>query len=277
MKQEKNKYIRSVLAQQGCKHKFLDEIFGEIGRLAVRPSAGWIEPFAGSGTVAINRPVTGRCVIGDSNRHSAEMLRHIRDGLVTGEGILERFGEEDPTAEEYYAVRDRFNSTVASGVDGITAKEMDLMWLLRHGFNGLMRFNRSGAFNTPFGRPRSRVRQMSEEIGPMREALQGVEILHSDFEAVIRMAGPGDVIYLDPPYLSTCSRYANDWTIEDEERLARCLSETPAAWVMSNHAGNPDLERLWSGYDVRSVGKKNCFMPNRAEGEEILISRQAVI
>lgn len=267
MKQEKNKYIRSVLAQQGCKYKFLNEIFGEIGRLAVRPSAGWIEPFAGSGTVAINRPVSGRCVIADNNVHTAEALRHIRDGVVTGQDLLVRFGEEDPTPEEYYTVRDRFNSIIGDPVD--------LMWLLRHGFNGLMRFNRDGAFNTPFGRCKSRVRKMADEIGPMREALQGVEILHSDFESVIGLAGIGDVIYLDPPYLSTCSRYANDWTIEDEERLARCLKETPAAWVMSNHAGNPELERLWSGYTVRSIGKKNGFMGSRARGEEILISRMA--
>jgi DNA adenine methylase len=268
MKQDKNNYIRSVLAQQGCKYKFLDEIFGEIARTwPAGEASGWIEPFAGSGTVAINRPVKGRCVIGDSNRHSVEMLRLIRDGFVTGEELLNRFGEEDPTPEYYYYVRDRFNS--------ISGDSMDLMWLLRHGFNGLMRFNKSGAFNTPFGRHRSRVRQMADEVGPMAAALSGAKILHSDFEGVIGMAGPGDVIYLDPPYLATCSRYANDWTIEDEERLARCLDETPAAWVMSNHAGNPELDRLWSGYDIRSIGKKNSFISNRAAGEEILISRPA--
>lgn len=268
MKQEKNKYIRSVLAQQGCKYKFLGEIFGEISRVAPAGEAsGWIEPFAGSGTVAINRPVKGRCVIGDSNRHTADMLQKIRDGFVTGEELLNRFGEADPTPEEYYTVRDRFNSIIGDS--------MDLMWLLRHGFNGLMRFNRAGAFNTPFGRCKSRVRQMAAEVGPMSEALQDVEILCADFEGVIGMAGPGDVIYLDPPYLSTCSRYVNDWTIEDEERLARCLAETPAAWVMSNHAGNPELDRLWSGYTIKSIGKKNGFMGSRARGEEILISRPA--
>ncbi|RAP71376.1 D12 class N6 adenine-specific DNA methyltransferase family protein [Candidatus Erwinia dacicola] len=61
-------------------------------------------------------------------------------------------GEQESRAIFYYAVRDAFNlSGKGLGAESVEAAAR-FMYLNRHGFNGLCRYNRHGQFNVPFGK-----------------------------------------------------------------------------------------------------------------------------
>ena len=117
----------------------------------------------------------------------------------------------------YYEVRDaRFNPLreARRSSDGriVYTPELAAMfiYLNRTGFNGLFRVNASGAFNVPAGRyerprivDRRRLLQVSEAFSSPRLRLE-----YASFETVDKIAGPGDFLYVDPPY-APLSRTAN--------------------------------------------------------------------
>jgi len=113
----------------------------------------WIEPFLGSAVVPLNI-LPDLALLGDSNPNLIRFYKGIQEGMVTGESIrnfLELEGERLRQEGEghYYRIRERFNK------DG---DPHDFLFLNRSCFNGLVRFNRKGGFNTPFCRKPDRFR-----------------------------------------------------------------------------------------------------------------------
>ena len=106
----------------------------------------WIEPFMGSGVVGFNiRPQ--RALFADNNPHLINFYdtlkaRKISSGIVkdflTEQGKI--LSERDD--EYYYEVRERFNQF---------HEPLDFLFLNRSCFNGVIRFNRDGKFNVPYG------------------------------------------------------------------------------------------------------------------------------
>ena len=113
----------------------------------------WIEPFLGSGVVALNI-APQRAILSDTNEHIINLYRNIQRGIINGPIVrlyLRREGALlfEKGERHYYAVRDRFNETGDS---------LDFLFLSRSCFNGMMRFNRTGGFNVPFCRKPERFR-----------------------------------------------------------------------------------------------------------------------
>ena len=105
----------------------------------------WIEPFLGSGAVLLNIQPP-RALAADSCVHVINFYQALQSGGITAarvEAFLVTEGEILRTegAAHYYAVRDRFNDT---------GNPLDFLFLSRACFNGLIRFNQKGEFNTPF-------------------------------------------------------------------------------------------------------------------------------
>jgi len=128
---------------QGIKTKLVEWIKDH----AILEEAGtWIEPFMGSGVVGFNvRP--DRAIFADVNPHIVNFYHAIKDGKITV-GIAKEFLEKEGALlqkkgeNHYYEVRERFNKN---------GNSLDMLFLNRACFNGVMRFNKKGAFNVPFG------------------------------------------------------------------------------------------------------------------------------
>jgi DNA adenine methylase len=81
----------------------------------------------------------------------------------------------------------------------------DLLFLARSCYGGVVRFrHRDAAISTPCGihqpvTPDS----FDRRVDIWHARVQGTEFISSDFEAVMDSAGPGDLIYCDPPYSHT--------------------------------------------------------------------------
>ena len=239
---------------QGIKTKLIPTILTHIDR---DPEGLWIEPFLGSGSVVLN-VMPKRAVLADTNPHLIRFYQAIKDGEVDGpkaktflqhEGaLLSTLGQD-----HYYHVRDRFNET---------GNPLDFLFLNRSCFNGVIRFNRQGRFNVPFGHKPQRfapayITKIVNQVTRFHNACQlyDWEFLCQDFRAVIQMAEIDDFIYCDPPYVGRHVDYYHDWS-ESSEAMLHCELKNTCArfmlstWHSNQHRENHFLRTLWSEFTV---------------------------
>ena len=145
---------------------------------------------------------------------------------------------QNNTAEKYYYYRQEFNKT-----DGTRRKSALFLYLNQHCYNGLIRYNSRGIFNTPFGKyikPYFPEKEMVQFLTMSHKA----EFLNLNFRDTMHLAKQGDVIYCDPPYapLTKTSRFTDyhtrgfNW--DDQVSLvmtARELADRNIQVVISNH------------------------------------------
>ncbi|MBI4478252.1 MAG: DNA adenine methylase, partial [Acidobacteria bacterium] len=146
-------------------------------------------------------------------------------------------------------------------------------YLNRTGFNGLCRFNRSGAFNVPFGRY-ARIRY-TYDFTEYREVFAGWTFTKTDVEAV--PVESSDFVYADPPYDVDFTQYAKDaFSWEDQERTAVWLAKHRGPVVLVNQA-TPRIEKLYRqlGYAIRFLDgpRRISCTGDRTPAREIMGTR----
>jgi DNA adenine methylase len=112
-------------------------------------------------------------------------------------------------------------------------------YLNRTGYNVLCRFNRSGAFNVPFGRYNSIT--YTRDFNAYRKLFADWQIIQTDFEAIPLKRD--DFIYADPPYDVEFRQYsAAGFSWEEQVRAAQWLARHPGPVVLSNQATDRIVE-----------------------------------
>lgn len=222
---------------QGIKTKLVDWILDHV---SLEEDGTWIEPFMGSGVVGFNVRHQN-AVFNDINPHIINLYNAIKNGDITASVAKEFLVKEGNLLREcgethYYAVRERFN---------LEGKALDLLFLNRSSFNGVMRFNKSGKFNVPFGHKPNRfaqayVTKITNQIKYVSQAtsIYDWKFICSDFREVIEIATERDFIYCDPPYIGRHTDYFNSWTEKDERDLYGLLAETKAKFILSTWHSN---------------------------------------
>jgi len=243
------------IKSQGIKTKLVPW----IRSLTPAVSGRWIEPFLGTGVVAFNSGFR-KALLADVNPHIIRFYKAVQSGEISPNLVreyLEREGQLlERAAENGYShfrlVRDRFNAAL---------QPLDLLFLSRAGFNGMMRFNRKGEWNIPFcqkperfSRPYitkivNQVRDIAAVIGPEWRFSVG------RFEDLIAQADENDVIYCDPPYIGRYVDYYSGWSEDDERLLHAMLLATPAKFILStwhhnDYRENPFIKSLWSRFNI---------------------------
>ena len=257
MIQMSKKVIVPPLKSQGIKTKLVPWI-NDLVKIA-EPTGRWIEPFLGTGVVGFNAGFRS-AILGDTNPHIINFYRAIQSGEITGE-IAKRYLEEQNeklmnAADNGYAyfreVRDRFNLDFAP---------LDLLFLSRAGFNGMMRFSKKGKWNIPFCKKPNRfaasyVTKIVNQINKVSHQMTPEwQFINSGFETVITQAQVGDIIYCDPPYYGRYVDYYNGWSEEDEERLFNLLTNTPAKFILStwhhnDWRQNDMITKFWDKFNI---------------------------
>lgn len=210
----------------------------------------WFEPFMGSGVVGFNvRP--RRAIFADVNPHIINFYNAIKSSEVTA-GIAKEFLEHEGDLLQkqgesyYYEVRERFNKD---------SKPLDFLFLNRACFNGVMRFNKKGGFNVPFGHKpqrfaKSYITKIANQIKYVTQSVSQYDwtFVCLDFRKLIPTATDGDFIYCDPPYIGRHVDYYNSWGEQEERELYDLLSATPAKFILSTwhsnrYRSNPAIEK----------------------------------
>ena len=222
---------------QGIKTKLVEWIKGHA---IIESNGTWIEPFMGSGVVGFNvRPQSA--IFADVNPHIVNFYNAIKRTRITP-GIAKEFLEKEGSRlqergeDHYYEVRERFNKE---------ANPLDMLFLNRACFNGVMRFNKKGAFNVPFGHKPERfakayITKITNQIKYVADALSQYDwqFVCNDFRKTISSASHGDFIYCDPPYIGRHVDYFNSWSEQDEQELYDFLSATAAKFILSTWHSN---------------------------------------
>lgn len=244
----------SPLKCQGIKTKLVEWIKDHA---MLEKDGTWIEPFMGSGVVGFNvRP--NRAVFADVNPHIVNFYNAIKRGEITA-GVAKEFLEKEGALlqakgeDHYYKVRERFNED---------CNPLDLLFLNRACFNGVMRFNKKGAFNVPFGHKPQRfakayITKIANQIKYVTQAVNQYDwqFACADFEKTIVSASQNDFIYCDPPYIGRHVDYFNSWSENEEQRLYDLLVAIPTKFILSTwhsnrYRTNPAIEKYVNRFTI---------------------------
>ena len=219
----------------------------------------WIEPFVGSAVVPLNIGPQ-RALLGDTNPHLIRFYAAVQAGAVTAATVrafLEREGAHllRDGQDHYYRVRERFNDR---------HDPHDFLFLNRACFNGLMRFNKRGRFNTPFCRKPERFRpayvtKICNQVQRAADSMAGKawEFVCADWTDLLGEARDGDFVYCDPPYAGRFTDYFNSWTDDDAAQLESRLKALPcpflySMWSENKYRRNDRLHQAFADYEIKT-------------------------
>jgi DNA adenine methylase len=208
----------------------------------------FFDVFMGSGAVMLN--IIGQpCIANDVNPDLLlpfKALQQDTPGFIAECATL--FTSDTDTADAFYAIRNEFNL----GKHDELRRAVCFIYLNRHSFNGLCRYNREGHFNASYAHDTPKFFP-GEAMLACRDRIAACTFTNQDFREVFCHMEAGDVAYCDPPYLPLSStadfnRYnVGHFSREDHADLAAC-AETAAARgvtvVISNHL-TEDTRKLY--------------------------------
>jgi DNA adenine methylase len=260
--------MRPFLKWAGNKYKIVEDI-----KRLLPVGNRLIEPFVGSGAVFLNTDYKSY-LLADINEDLINLYRTLGDyGKDFISFAKTFFTPENNTKERYMELRDVFNTT-----NDKVLKSALFVYLNRHCYNGLIRYNQKGEFNTPFGRyqkPYFPEEEMQFFYNKLKTA--DVELRVSSYEETLKDVFYGDVIYCDPPYIPISKTsnftqyYQEKFTILDQLKLIQILKDLAKKGipsVLSNHYNNLIIDHFedFETLDVR----RTISCKSREKVKEIL-------
>jgi len=210
----------------------------------------YLEPFVGGGSVYFHLEPP-KAVIADVHTELIDLYKSIKNGKARE---IYEFMEEHPNDEEtYYQIRDHM--PIHSSFDN--AKRF--YYQRKTCFRGMLRYNKSGKFNIPFGRYKSiKYEELKDER--YHELLSRTDILNTSFETIFKEYNdPNNFMFLDPPYDSEFTDYGYCQFGKDEHlKLANCFKSTSIKCLMII-GRTPFIEELYKGYIKETYKKKYRF------------------
>lgn len=197
-----------------------------------------VEPFVGAGSVFLN------------THYSSYQLNDINADLITLYQIIQQqperyiqdvrslFVASANTKASYLALRQNFNEQ-----QDPYQRALIFLYLNRHGYNGLCRYNLSGKFNVPFGSYKKPYFPEAELYFFAEKAQQAVFSCLS-YQQVFAGLQSGQVVYCDPPYVplsktASFTSYARQgFSLDDQAQLAILAERAQLAGchiLISNH------------------------------------------
>ena len=234
-----------------------------------------IEPFLGSSAVFVNTDFP-EYLLADNNEDLINLFKTLQaEGKEFADYCQSLFTPKNNNKKRYYNFRDEFNDS-----DDVARKSALFIYMNRHCYNGLCRYNASGGFNVPFGlydRPYFPMKELMN----FHEKSKNAKFLHADFMDVLKKAKKGDVVYCDPPYvpLSSTASFTNNsadgFTMEQQEKLAgraEALAGKGIEVIISNH-NTREVKELYNKAKIVNIKVSrtmSCKANNRKKVSEVL-------
>lgn len=154
----------------------------------------YFEPFLGSGGV-LGTLAPDRAIASDCFKPLIEIWRTLSESPETLKGWYATRWKR-AMAGDKVSEYERLKATYNACPNGA-----DLLFLCRACYGGVVRFRKDGYMSTPCGihkpiPPESFARRVDE----WQRRTKGTRFVQMEYEAAMKMARPGDLIYCDPPY-----------------------------------------------------------------------------
>lgn len=278
--------IRSLVKWPGGKGRVIPDLLQHL------PKADClIEPFVGGASVFLNTEYR-RYVLGDINPDLINLYRqiaHFPDNVIEdAKWLFKTFC----TPDGYADTRDDFNSrrlTHLPAHDGPSAEHItraaQFLYLNRHGYNGVVRYNRQGGYNVPFGKHKSPPYFPEEQIRLFSEKANDTKaiFLCCPFQNTIKVMTGGDsVIYCDPPYLPESETanftqyHSTPFGKKEHRQLVAALlaanHETGASVVISN-SDTPETREIYQPFNLHEISVQRSVSTdknNRNKAKEVI-------
>ncbi|ENG1126315.1 Dam family site-specific DNA-(adenine-N6)-methyltransferase [Salmonella enterica subsp. enterica serovar Newport] len=250
---------RPFLKWAGGKYSMLPDLYQLI-------PAGMrlIEPFVGGGSVFLNSDKHACFLLADVNTdliNLYQMLAVVPGAVIRHARVMfDRLND----AESYTALRNEFNAQVMDGPERAAA----FLFLNRHCFNGLIRYNRNNQFNVGWGKYPSPYFPL-DEINAFTEMAHNCVFMAAGFHRTLALAGEGDVVYCDPPYepmpgTAGFTHYAaGGFTWDDQVALAECCvaAHQRGARVVIGNSTAPRVIDLYSqhGFEIHHISARRSI------------------
>ncbi|GAA0482895.1 MULTISPECIES: adenine-specific DNA-methyltransferase [Tatumella] len=254
---------RAFLKWAGGKYHLLDDI-----RRCLPEGDCLVEPFVGAGSVFLNTDYQNY-QLADINSDLINLYNIIKTNSTSFIADARRlFTAEENKSEAYYAHRVEFNLSRDA-----YHRALLFLYLNRHGYNGLCRYNLRGEFNVPFGRYQKPYFPEAELLW-FAERAQKATFVCQSYGPTMREASSGCVVYCDPPYapLSATANFTayhtNSFSLHEQIHLAELAEELAkersVPVLISNH--DTELTQQWYNAAVKHIVKARRSISRNVNG-----------
>ncbi|HCU0595493.1 Dam family site-specific DNA-(adenine-N6)-methyltransferase [Enterobacter cloacae complex sp. 397G4] len=154
-----------------------------------------VEPFVGGGSVFLNSEKHESFLLADVNADLINLYQMLEVDHIRVCSLARMLFERANSEVAYKELRDEFNNQRMGAPERAAA----FLFLNRHCFNGLIRYNRDGFFNVGWGKYEAPYFP-EIEIKAFKQKSHKCVFLNAEFRRTLALASEGDVVYCDPPY-----------------------------------------------------------------------------
>tara|TARA_B100000963_G_scaffold341880_1_gene342091 strand:+ start:1751 stop:2554 length:804 start_codon:yes stop_codon:yes gene_type:complete len=209
----------------------------------------YLEPFVGGGAVYFHLS-PNKAVINDVHKELIDFYNAIKNGKRKE---IHEFMSKHPNEEEtYYEVR-------KMDINNYLDNAKRFYYLRKTCFRGMLRYNKKGEFNIPYGRYKTL--DYSDMLNKDYETLlKRTEIENKNFTYLFdNYNDENNFMFLDPPYDSEFTDYGYcSFGKEEHNKLAECFKNTKIKCLMII-GKTPFIEKLYEGYIVHEYDKNYRF------------------
>ncbi len=218
---------RTILKWAGSKVGIMEQLSPHLPK-----TKRLIEPFAGSCAVMMNTDYE-QYLIADLNNDLITMYQQIASNNIgTVLCMARNLFEMDVFQNGYYLEREFFNNSRHVLQPEFIAAYF--IYLNRHCYNGLCRYNRKGGFNVSCGHYKKPYFPEAE-IRTFADKAHQADIKCQNWAETLLHTRAGDGVYCDPPYMGTGFTQYHTAGFNDADQVA--LAETLA--VLHDHRDIP--------------------------------------
>lgn len=184
----------------------------------------YIEPFFGGGAVFFHFEPK-KAIINDINEKLIRFYNQVKSDYATVRTQLDALEKiytenqreyeekkllmgpeirvENKNEELYYNIRNLFNYPN----EDLYLNAVTYFFINKTAYSGMVRYNRKGEYNVPFGRYKNFNTQLLTK--DHNKLLKNTDIYNGDFSEIFKLAKSTDFMFLDPPYDTIFNDYGN--------------------------------------------------------------------
>lgn len=237
---------KPILKYAGGKTWMIDYVGQGIWKRLANTGGRYIEPFLGGGAIALWLGLPDM-ILADKSCPIMELYQTLTAGPGEVREALVKLVSAGVDEDTYYQVRDEVPQSAVQR----TAR---VIYLNRLDFNGLYRVNKAGKFNVPYGKKKipkdpMKLFPVLGRFWGIQDAFKGAELFSCDFANLCQLAGEGDVIVADPPYVGLYDQYTVEgFTLADQFRLSQELEEAhkAGATIIANNVDTVEVRAMYN-------------------------------
>ena len=256
---------RAFLKWAGGKYSLTDTINKELPKAKTL-----LEPFVGAGSVFLNTDFE-HYLLNDINSDLISLYKLLQTDV---EPYIKEarsfFSAEFNDPERYYQIRERFNQS-----SDAFERSVLFLYMNRHGYNGLCRYNQSGKFNVPFGRYKAPYFP-EKELRIFAEKSQKATFTCQPFAEVMSQVEGDVAVYCDPPYAPVSeaahfTAYAKQgFDLRQQQHLAEValeINQTRGVFVMISNHNTPFTRDIYQDAKLKKLSVAR-FISQKRDGRK---------